>query len=527
MTANLIITGAKVYDPAHDIDGDVRDIYIKDGRVVSDKPADARTVNATGCVAMPGGVDIHCHIASTAINRARAILGEEAPTHVHRCLTPSTDNTGKRYAALGYTTAVEAAVAPSAARHTHMQLADTPNLDAGFLLLLANHQCVIDLLSRGDDDAAVSFIAHQLRATGAYGIKVVNPGGVAAWRHDAKQHIIETLDDNIANTAVTPRRILQCIATAAEKLNLPHAPHVHCNRLGLPGNVDTTLATIDAMENRRVHLTHLQFHAYGTSGGGDFTSAATQLIDRINNSPNVTADVGQVVFGDAVTLTADTPLEYTLWQLTGKRYASVEAELETGCGVMPIRYSDKQYLHSLQWSIGLELMLACDDPWRMLLSTDHPNGGSFLSYPAIIAGLMSKTVRDEQMKKANPRAMKHSPLRDLTREMTLGDIAVITRAGPARVLGLEHKGHLGPGADGDVTIYHDLAADPQRMFESPRYVIKAGRVLVDDGDLQDAAPGRRFAAPIEPNEKGAQITHDWLADHGSYHPSQFEITPDP
>ena len=46
-----------------------------------------------------------------------------------------------------------------------------------------------------------------------------------------------------------------------------------------------------------------------------------------------------------------------------------------------------------------------------------------------------------------------SGLGDLSREYTLDEIAIITRAAPARMLGLRHKGHLGPGADGDVTIY--------------------------------------------------------------------------
>ena len=68
----------------------------------------------------------------------------------------------------------------------------------------------------------------------------------------------------------------------------------------------------------------------------------------------------------------------------------------------------------------------------------------------------------------------------------LSEIAIITRAGPARMLGLAHKGHLGPGADGDVTIYAP-DDDKERMFALPRYVIKAGEVVLDDGDLR-AAP---------------------------------------
>ena len=555
MTDVLRITGGKVYDPANGVDGVVRDVTIVDGAIIAPNAAipsgpsvSTRTIDASGMVVMPGGVDIHCHIASAGVNRARAIRGEEHATHVHhaKCahghsfhggtgtLTPSTHLTGYRYAALGYTSALEAAVSPSAARQTHLELDDTPNIDAGFLVLVANHEKVIELLSRGDDAGAVAFIGELVRRTGACGIKVVNPGGVAAWRENPEQHTIQTIDDTLCGThakpgggaAVTPRRILETACAAAEALKLPHAPHVHCNRLGLPGNADTTLGTLKAIEGRRVHLTHLQFHAYGKSDQGKLVSGVEHIAAYLNAHANVTADVGQLMFGDAVTITGDTALEHLLWKLAGtatKPYVSIESELEAGCGIMPLRYSDKQYLHSVQWAIGLELMLTASDPWRMMLSTDHPNGGSFLSYPAIIAQLMNKSLRDESLSKAHPGAASATGLKALTREYTLGEIAIITRAAPARTLGWKHKGHFGAGADGDVTIYHDLASDPKRMFESPRWVIKGGRVIVEDGELRDAVPGRRIAVTVTPGDAGAAELREWFDRRGSYDVSQFGL----
>src|SRR5690606_8349258 len=79
---------------------------------------------------------------------------------------------------------------------------------------------------------------------------------------------------------------------------------------------------------------------------------------------------------------------------------------------------------------------------------------------------------------------------------TLREIAIITRAAPARMLGLDHKGHLGPGADADVTIYQP-DADIQRMFELPRYVLHAGEVIVEDGELRGGSDGKVFSvAPV-------------------------------
>jgi formylmethanofuran dehydrogenase subunit A len=171
---------------------------------------------------------------------------------------------------------------------------------------------------------------------------------------------------------------------------------------------------------------------------------------------------------------------------------NVDVELETGCGIVPIVYKEKAAISALQWAVGLELFLLSADPWRMVLSTDHPNGGSFLAYPELIRLLMDRTYRDDCLKRVNPKLLAGSALLDgITREYTLGEIAIVTRAGPARLLGLADKGHLGVGAAGDVTVY-DPHGDVSRMFATPRYVVKGGVVVVEEGQLRRAPVGRRL-----------------------------------
>src|SRR5205823_667664 len=72
------------------------------------------------------------------------------------------------------------------------------------------------------------------------------------------------------------------------------------------------------------------------------------------------------------------------------------------------------------------------------------------------------------------------------------EIAIVTRAGPARLLGLSRKGHLGPGADADVTVYAP-DTDRAKMFAAPRYVIKGGTIVVEEGQLRRASAGARLA----------------------------------
>src|SRR5437660_12827953 len=102
---------------------------------------------------------------------------------------------------------------------------------------------------------------------------------------------------------------------------------------------------------------------------------------------------------------------------------------------------------------------------------------------------MDRNYRREALKRVHPRVLERSTLKDLDREYSLYEIAIITRAAPARILGLKHKGHLGVGADADVTVYTP-GADKKAMFELPRYVIKGGEVIVEQGEVRQELFGR-------------------------------------
>ena len=492
------ISGGAVHDPANGVDGELRDVCLKDGKVVADVGPDARRIDARRMVVMPGGVDIHAHIAGPKVNAARKLTPDDRRddplerTEILRSGTggvvPSTFATGYRYSLLGYTTVVEAAAPPLAARHVLAELRDTPMIDKAFLILMGNNQVLFELIRKSaGQPGAVSqqvrdAVAWWLDATGGYGVKLVNPGGVERWRQDNGN--VHSLDDDVTGFEVTPRQVLEAIGGAVDDLGLPHPVHVHANNLGIPGNADTTLDTMRTLSGRQAHFAHLQFHAYGGRPGGQPRSRAPELIEYLSGHPETTADVGQVMFGPAVTMTADAAVSAVLRDLGADKWINQDTEVETGCGIVPYTYRAGNYVHALQWAIGLELFLLGKNPWQVMLSTDHPNGGSFLSYPKLIRLLMDRAFRDEQIALANQRAIRRTALLDgLDREYTLNEIAIITRAAPARRLGLRDKGHLGVGADADVTIYDDRT-DREEMFATPRFVIKGGHVVVEEGDLR-------------------------------------------
>ena len=128
------IAGGTVYDPANGVEGQVRDLWFSKGRMVappSEETSPDRTIDAAGLVVMPGGVDMHCHIAGPKVNTARKMRCDEhrspeAVLHQGRPArsgslgsVPSTFATAYKYAGLGYTAAFDAAISPLGARQAH------------------------------------------------------------------------------------------------------------------------------------------------------------------------------------------------------------------------------------------------------------------------------------------------------------------------------------------------------------------------------------------------------------------------
>jgi formylmethanofuran dehydrogenase subunit A len=492
----LRIKGGKVYDPANGVNGEVKDLCIRDGKIVSDVEG-GRTIDAAGMVVFPGGVDVHTHVAGAALNFARAMIPEDhrnsqafARTLVRRGgiggSTPTTWITGYLYAGLGYTTVNEAAVPILSARHTHEELRDTPIVDKACCVLMANNEILLDQLEAGEMERARHITAWNIWAAKAYGVKAVNPGGVTAWKwgKDAK-----ALHDPIPGySKVTPGKIIPALAGIVDELGLPHPLHLHCNNLGAPGNYTTTLETMKVLEGKRAHLAHLQYHAYGGDDWPTMRSESVKIAEYFNTQPNLTTDAGAVLFGTTVTITADGPWQHLLYKLTGRKWGNLDVENETGCGIVPYTYKEKNLVNAVQWAVGLELLLLLD-PWRVFLTTDHPNGAAFWRYPEIIQLLMDVEFRKEQLKALTPKALKRIILPELDRQYTLYDIAIITSAGPARALGLPQKGHLGIGADADVAIYNE-SKDIRRMFSYPRYVVKAGEVVLEEGEIRKTVEGK-------------------------------------
>ncbi|MGV1014119.1 MAG: formylmethanofuran dehydrogenase subunit A [Methyloceanibacter sp.] len=499
------LTGGKIYDPANKVSGEVRDIYVEDGKIVAPRP-EARpdqTHDLKGKIVMAGAIDPHTHIGGGKMTIARMLLPEDhqkdevARTELTRAgsghAVPSTLLTGYRYAEMGYTACFEPAMLPANARQAHMEMGDTPMVDKGaFAMLGSDDYFLRQLAGKQDFEAIKDYVAWTMHASQAIAVKVVNPGGISAFKFNQRKL---DLDEEHVYYQVTPRQIILTLARALQELGVTHPLHIHGCNLGVPGNVETTLETIRAAEGLPIHLTHIQFHSYGTEGDHKFSSGAPRIVELLNKTPNISIDVGQVLFGQTCTASGDSMRQYAISKSAHpKKSVIMDIECDAGCGVVPIRYRDKSFVNALQWVIGLETFLLFDDPWRIFLTTDHPNGAPFYFYPHLIRLLMDKSFRDDMLQKINPDAQAQSGLlKSLTREYTLDEIAILTRAGPARSLGLKDRGHLGVGAAADITVYRD---DPNReaMFSTPELVFKGGELVVKKGKVVKVVQGATHVA---------------------------------
>ncbi|MGE4375128.1 MAG: formylmethanofuran dehydrogenase subunit A [Methanoculleus sp.] len=532
--AEYLIKNGFVFDPVLGIKGDVVDIAIKDGKIVeTTEVKDPKVIDAAGKTVMAGGVDVHAHVAGPKVNVGRNFRPEDKlftykpRSGVERMQggfsVPTTIRTGYNYARMGYTTVMEAAMPPLYARHTHEEIRDTPILDQGAYPVFGNNWFVLEYLKNHEIENTAAYVAWLLRATKGYAVKVVNPGGTEAWGWGLN---CENIHDPVPYFNITPAQIVKGLIEANEYLGLPHSMHIHANNLGNPGNYTTTLDTFRLSEGIKprskfgraqvMHHTHVQFHSYGGDSWGNFESKAPEVIDYVNSHDNITIDLGAVTLDETTTMTADGPFEHHLTELNHLKWANTDVELETGSGVVPYVYSPNIKVCAIQWCIGLELALLAKDPMRVFLSTDHPNAGPFTRYPRIMKWLMSEEARRQQIDsfKHRGKVIEATNLAGIDRELDLYEIAQMTRAGPAKALGLSQiYGGLAPGLDADVAVYDFNPNEPhapddiEKAFSSAEHLFKTGVQVIRDHEIVSNGNKRTLWVNAKVNEN-PQVMRD-------------------
>ena len=537
--SELIIKNGHVFDVMSGLKGEVADVCVKDGVIVDKVSKSATVVDAKGKTVMAGAVDVHTHVAGPKVNLGRWSrpedkfrLGERCSsmidknTHIEGGFSvPTVFKTGYEYARMGFAFLDEAAMPPLYARHVHEEIRDTPIQDQAALPVFGNNWFMFEYLKNDEIDNAAAYVAWILRQTKGYGIKCVNPGGSEAWGWGLN---CMTVHDPVPYFEITPAEIIKGLIKTNEYLHLPHCVHLHSNNLGNPGNYTTTLDSLKIAEGIKpdnkfdrdtvLHHTHIQFHCYGGTTWADMESKSKEVMDYVNKQKNISIDTGNVTLDETTTMTADGPFEYHLTKLNHLKWANVDVELETAAGVVPYIYGKNVKVCEMQWAIGLELPLLAKDPMRTMITTDHPNAGPFTRYPRVYAWLMDKKYRDDLLDsfKWAEKVRAGTCLGELDREITLFELSQMTRAAPAKVLGINSMfGGLKKGMHANVAVYDinpdDMpkGLDLENKLSKCAYMFKDGVKVVENGVVLEANPVTKETYWVDckvPENK--QVIHD-------------------
>ena len=149
---------------------------------------------------MAGAIDPHSHIGGGKVTIARMLMPEDhlgkevARSDLERSgcghAVPSTMTTGYRYAEMGYTAAFEPAMLPANARQAHLEMGDTPMIDKGAFVMLGNDDFFLRALATKKDMSFIKdYIGWTMHAAQALAVKIVNPGGISAFKFNQRRWI--------------------------------------------------------------------------------------------------------------------------------------------------------------------------------------------------------------------------------------------------------------------------------------------------------------------------------------------------
>ncbi len=254
----------------------------------------------------------------------------------------------------------------------------------------------------------------MMDTTKGYAIKIVNPGGLRIM--GIRPQCSLALMIRFQTSASHHAKLYVGLAKVNKMLNLPHTIHLHTNNLGYQATTPQRWKRCEALESvpndGKPDMPHYPpaISSFGGDGWGTMRSAAEEISKYINNHNHMTFDMGQVIFTDTTTMTADGPFEYTLYQLSGHKWVNSDVETETSGGIIPFHYKKNNAVNATQWSIGLELALLIDDPWKMFMTTDHPKRRAFPCLPKNHCLAHEQKARMATLKRCHKKGQKKSLL---------------------------------------------------------------------------------------------------------------------
>ena len=509
----LIIKNGLVFDPINNIEGEIKDILIQDGKIVDklSSEKDCKVIDAKNKTVIPAALDIHTHVASQQVNWARLIGANHTKfKEIWKGLT--LENIANSYISNGYTFILEANVFPSLARQTIFNFKHLPVLDKAMLLNVSNFWPLELEFQRGKIDTMAVFLSDLLSKTKGFGLKVYNPFESENWNLKILRKDVSSKGRLYNFSALD---VYENLTKANEYLGLPHSIHAHIEgyeQLKAKNNLFTIINAIKALNLERIseingvkersqifHIAHAS--AYNVDGNN------MELINLLNENKNIDVDLGFVGFYEINPLiTSDRRLIDSL--LNGenienrRKVISSAVEFE-GDTFATLRSFDKKNLQDcIMWANAIDIPLKVNNKWQIQLSVNFPNYAQIDDIPRIATWLISKEARNKFMGGMNENFLKSNSLLDNDKSLTFNDFVILTRASPAKSLGLANiKGNLSIGADADINILDlninntDIAKNFklfQETLSNIEYVIKTGEIIKHKEKIDLNSQGKIF-----------------------------------
>jgi len=494
----LIIKNGLIFDPLNKITGEVKDILIQDGKIVEkfSSSKDVRTIDAKNKTVIPAALDIHTHIASQQVNWAR-LIGANNSEFMILWKGLTLDYIAKSYIANGYTFILEANVFPSLARQTIFNFRNLPILDKAMLLNISNLWPLELEFQRGKIENLAVFLSDLLSITKGFGFKVYNPFESESWNFKTLRKDVSSKGRLYNFSALD---VYENLTKANEYLGMPHSVHAHIEgyeQIKAKNNLFTILNKIKSLDletnsDLDSELKRSQFFHIAHASAYNIDGNNSELINSLNEIDTIDIDLGFIGFDKINPLiTSDRRLINLFLNNNGngndKTLISSAVEFE-GDTFATIRTFDKKNIQDcILWANGIELALMVDNKWQLQFSVNYPNYADINNVPEIATWLISKDARDEFMTGMNKEFLTNNDLQNNDKTLTFNEFIIITRASPAKSLGLGNiKGSLRESADADINILDlnineiDISKDYEQLKNALlniEYVIKSGEII--------------------------------------------------
>ncbi len=432
-------------DPGNDFQG-AADIGIKDGVVAEIAPeldpTRAGTVyDLSGKIVMPGVIDLHVHTS-------RRHKGYNA----HRMM-----------ARAGVVTALDmGGPLPEFMEY---------NRTAGAGLNMAGLQEVRPGFTVKDEDPREGEIETLLQESldaGAIGLKLL--GGHYPMTPDATRRVIEVCNRARAHVAF------------------------HSGTTATPGNIDGFLESVELARGLRLHIPHINSYCRGATRGP--LEESTEALEALKGQDNLfTESYLATINGTSARCIDGFPeshatrrcLEEKGYEPTidGLRQAIVDGYARIGmeCGGENVNVTGEQALKVwLEADTAVSANFPVNSPVsRFLCAVARDETGSFIVDAISTDG------------GGHPRnvAVEYGMALVRAEGLTLMELVQKISWTPARILGLPHKGHLGAGADGDITVVDPELSRAVMSFNAGRMIMHQGAVVGDGTTVITTDAGKK------------------------------------